>query len=470
MTTTTRSPERTIEWYRTRSLWLEGALENSIRRPALDRDMRADVAIVGGGLIGIWLAHTLAVEAPNLNVIVLERDVVGFGAAGRNGGWIGAGLAGAPGRYAKRSGWDIVRDGAALFREAVALIGQTAAEEGIDAGFAQGGTLAFAASDPQVARLRAGARSAASNGLAGPGDRSLSLAEARALVDIPTMRAAHFTPDCARVDPARLVRGLADAAQRRGVRIFEGSEVTDLRDHCVVTEGGTVEATHVVVATEAWAPKLPGGMLTSLPLTSMMIATEPLPADVWDRIGWPHGLTIRDKSHLFFYAQRTRDDRIAIGGRGSPYRISAPYAEFGERDAPVWARLERTIAEHFPAAAGARITHRWGGILAVPRDWSMSIRHDQRSGHIRVGGLAGHGVVGAQIAGRTVAELIQGRDTRRTRMPWVGHRSRRWEPEPARYLAANAIVQLLTSADGHEQRTGRRAKRADLVTPFMPPA
>jgi glycine/D-amino acid oxidase-like deaminating enzyme len=459
-----------MEWYRTRSLWLDGALEGAVQRPALDRDTRADVAIVGGGLIGIWLAHTLAVEAPHLSVAVLERDVVGFGAAGRNGGWVGAGISGAPGLFARRAGWDAVRDGAALFREAVAEIGETAAAEGIDADFVQGGTLAFAATGPQSERLAAGARSARRNGLAGSGDRLLSLDEARALVGIPAMRAAHFTPDCARVDPARLVRGLADAAERRGVRIHEGTEVTDLGTHRAVTAHGIVEAEHVVVATEAWAPKLPGGLLSSLPLTSMMIATEPLSADVWDRIGWPHGLTIRDKSHLFFYAQRTADDRIAIGGRGSPYRLSQPYAEFGERDEPVWQRLEQTIVEHFPAASGARITHKWGGILAVPRDWSMSIRSDERTGHIRVGGLAGHGVVGAQVAGRTVADLVQGHDTRRTRMPWVGHRSRRWEPEPARYFAANAIVQLLTSADEVENRTGRRARRADLVAPFMPPA
>ena len=140
-----------------------------------------------------------------------------------------------------------------------------------------------------------------------------------------------------------------DAAERRGVQIFEGTEVTDLGPRRAVTTHGVVEAEHVVVATEAWTPKLPGGVLTGLPLTSMMIATEPLPADVWDRIGWPHGLTIRDKAHLFFYAQRTPDNRIAIGGRGSPYRLSRPYAEFGDRDGPVWGRLERTIAEHWMA-------------------------------------------------------------------------------------------------------------------------
>jgi glycine/D-amino acid oxidase-like deaminating enzyme len=467
--TETRSGQPTMADYRSRSLWLDRALEHAERRPRLAEGRRADVVIVGGGLIGIWAAYTLAVEAPHLDVLVLERDVVGFGAAGRNGGWAGAGLAGAPGRYARRSGWDRVRDGAALFREAVPAIGRVVAAERIDCGFAQAGTLTVAATGPQAQRLVAGTHSAKRNGLAGPDDRMLSPDQARELVNLPNVRVAHFTPDCASFDPARFVRGLAEAAERRGVRIHEGSEVTDIRPHAVVTASGTVEAEHVVLATEAWAPRLPGGTLTSLPLTSMMIATEPLSAAVWEAIGWPHGLTVRDRSHLFFYAQRTEDDRIAIGGRGSPYRLRQPYAEFGERDQPVWDRLQRTLIAYFPAARDARITHRWGGILAVPRDWSMSIRTDREGSH-RVGGLAGHGVVAAHIAGRTVADLVQGNGTRRTAMPWVGHRSRRWEPEPARYFAANAIVSLLTSADAYEDRTGRRARRAGLAVPFMPPA
>ncbi|MGO1543291.1 MAG: NAD(P)/FAD-dependent oxidoreductase [Gulosibacter sp.] len=459
-----------MEWYRSRSLWLEDALEDAELRPSLEGEIDADVAIVGGGLIGVWLAYTLAVEAPELNVVILERDVVGFGAAGRNGGWAGAGIAGSPERYARSRGWDVVREGAAIFRDAVADIGRTAETEQIDCGFIQGGTLAFASSTPQAARLHKSTKNAEKLGIAGPGDRMLNLDQAKAIVDIPTMKAAHFTPDCARIDPAILVRDLAASAERRGVRIFEDSEVIDTRSHKAITNGGRVNANRIVLATEAWAPQLPGGMLTSLPLTSMMIATEPLPEHVWDEIGWPQGLTVRDKSHLFFYAQRTRDNRIAIGGRGSPYRLSEPYAEFGARDEPVWQRLRATIDEHFPAASGASITHSWGGILAVPRDWSMSIRYDHAAGIIRAGGLAGHGVVAANVVGRTIADMLLDRDTKLTRMPWVEHRSRRWEPEPARFIAANAIVQLLKSADDYEDRTDKPASRSKLVAPFMPPA
>jgi glycine/D-amino acid oxidase-like deaminating enzyme len=236
-----------------------------------------------------------------------------------------------------------------------------------------------------------------------------------------------------------------------------------------VTEGGAAEADEIVLATEAWTPQLPGYRLTSLPLSSMMVATEPLPAETWEKIGWPRGLTVRDKAHLFLYAVRTEDDRIAIGGRGSPYRLSNPYEEFGERDQPVWDRIRRTIYQQFPAADGAAITHRWGGLLGVPRDWSMGIRRNQEMRITQAGGYAGHGVTATNISGRTIADLLLGRDTELTRLPWVNHRLRRWEPEPARYFAANSIVKLLGSADRHEKEHAKSAKRVSLVKPFMPP-
>jgi glycine/D-amino acid oxidase-like deaminating enzyme len=124
---------------------------------------------------------------------------------------------------------------------------------------------------------------------------------------------------------------------------------------------------------------------------------------------------------------------------------------------------------HFPAASGANITHHWGGPLAVPRDWSMSIDYDRRTGLGSAGGYSGHGVVSANIGGRTLADLVLGRDTDLVSLPWVGHRSRRWEPEPLRFLASRAIVRVLESADVHEDTTGRRARRTTVLSPVMPP-
>jgi glycine/D-amino acid oxidase-like deaminating enzyme len=200
-----------------------------------------------------------------------------------------------------------------------------------------------------------------------------------------------------------------------------------------------------------------------------MIATEPLPGDVWQQIGWREGLLIGDAHHLFFYAQRTSDGRIAIGGRGAPYRLREPISERHERSDAVAHRLHEALRHHFPAAADAAITHHWGGPLAVPRDWSMSIDFDRRARVGYAGGYTGHGVAAANISGRTLADLVLGRDTHLLTLPWVGHHSRRWEPEPLRFLASRAIVGILGQADRYEDRTGRPDRRLRLVTPFMPP-
>ncbi len=176
-----------------------------------------------------------------------------------------------------------------------------------------------------------------------------------------------------------------------------------------------------------------------------------------------------DLHHLFFYAQRTIDGRIAIGGRGAPYELKHPIAEHNERSESVRARLVAALQRHFPVAGEASITHHWGGPLAVPRDWSMSVGFNRERGYGRAGGYTGHGVAAANIAGRTLADLVLGRDTDLVSLPWVNHHSRRWEPEPLRYLASRTIIRVLHDADISEDATGRRSQRTRLVAPFMPP-
>jgi glycine/D-amino acid oxidase-like deaminating enzyme len=281
--------------------------------------------------------------------------------------------------------------------------------------------------------------------------------------------AAEYTPHGARIDPARLARGLAHACERLGVVIHEGTRAHRLEPGRVVCDAGTVRAGVVLRATESYTTRLPGQARTYLPLYSLMIATEPLPDEVWDELGWRDGLLIDDRHHLFFYAQRTSDGRIAIGGRGAPYRLGKPIDEDNERNSELAERLQGAIRAHFPAAGDARITHHWGGPLAVPRDWSMSVTFDRSSGFGFAGGYVGHGVCAANISGRTLADLVLGRETELVTLPWVGHRSRRWEPEPLRYLASSAIVSILASADRTEDRTGRPARRTLLTSPFTAP-
>ncbi len=453
---------------RSRSLWLD-QLGNVTPREPLVGEQVADVVVVGGGLTGMWTALHVAEARPDARIVVLERHVVGYGAAGRNGGWAGAGMAGSPRVYAKESGWEPTLAAARLTEAAVDEIGRVVAEEEIAADFVKGGTLIFAANRPQWERLRRRHAAAVDTGVAEPGARLLDADEVRALVRTPDVAGGLYTPHCARIQPARLVRGLAEACERRGVVIRENSSAESLEPGAVRTAAGVVHAGTVLRATEAWTGQLTRSGASYLPLTSMMIATEPLSSSAWDDLGWPQGLTVRDLRHLFFYAQRTADGRIAIGGRGAPYRLRDPLREFDDRDRPVWERLEQTLRAHFPQTRGAAITHRWGGPLAVPRDWSMSVTWDAGTGIGTAGGYSGHGVVAAYLAGRGLADLATGRRSPYSTAPWVGHRSRRWEPEPLRYLAANAIVRLLSSADEFEDTTDRTAHRVRVLAPVLPP-
>lgn len=455
--------------WRARSLWLDGLPGTLAPRQALAGDESADVVVVGAGLSGLWTAYYLKREQPDLDVIVVEREIASFGPAGRNGGWCRGGMSGVPKVYAKRSGWDAVKRGERDTRDAVDVIGSVIAEEGIDCGFSKQGAVTLAENEAGLGRLREDLTEFRALGLGEQDVRLLTPAEFQELVHVPQCAGGMYESAAARLNPAELTRGLAEACERRGVRIFEQTEALNISAGALSTARGTVRARSVLRCTESYTVQLPGLRRAFLPLYSLMIATEPLPDSVWEQLGWRDGLLVKDRRHLFFYAQRTRDGRIAIGGRGAPYELGSPVNEDSERNDDVRARLMATVARCFPPAAQAEITHHWGGPLGVPRDWCMSVEYDPATGLGRAGGFSGSGVVSAHVCGRALADLVLGRDTERARAPWVGHRSHRWEPEPLRYLASRSIIATLGSADRFEVRTGQAARRVRLVAPFMPP-
>jgi|1185.fasta_scaffold01891_3 glycine/D-amino acid oxidase-like deaminating enzyme len=459
----------TTSRYRERSLWLDGLEESLEPRPALTSDVSADVVIVGAGFTGLWSAYYLKQLQPDLRVVVVEREIAGFGPSGRNGGWASSGIAGAAKVYERSGGRDAVLRAERETRRAVEEIGRVAAAEQIDCGYIRSGALFVATTEPQRLRLLDRLESARALGLGEDELRLLAPHEVVQRVSVEGCLAATFNPHTARIDPARLVRGLARACERLGVVIYERTEALSLESGRVRCAEGTVSAEVVLRATEAFTTSMRGERRRFLPLYSLMIATEPLGDDVWADLGWEGRELISDTRHLFFYAQRTTDDRIAIGGRGAPYRLGSPIDEEHERNTDVRTRLVRTLHRHFPATRRAAITHHWGGPLGVPRDWCMSVTYDTRSGMGWAGGYAGHGVVAANVSGRTLADLVLGRDTDLVTLPWVNHRSRRWEPEPLRFVASRAIVGILGSADRHEDETGEPARRTMLVEPFMPP-
>jgi glycine/D-amino acid oxidase-like deaminating enzyme len=455
--------------YRARSLWLDQLAEPLTPRPSLPGDLDCDVAIVGAGFTGLWSAYYLKRHQPDLRVVVLEAEVAGYGPSGRNGGWVSSGIAASPRAYERKSDRSAVIRATRETFNSVGEIGEVVDREGIDCGYLRAGMLTVATTAPQEQRLRDSTRASHEVGMGADDIWLLGPTETEELAAVNRVRLASYSPHAARVDPGRLVRGLARTCERLGVQIYERTRALEAGPGAVRCESGTVRAGIVLRATEAYTTDLHGSSRNYLPLYSLMIATEPLPDEAWERHHWNDGLLIGDRHHLFFYAQRTPDGRIAIGGRGAPYRLGRPIDERNERNDAVRTRLETALRWNFPIAADARVTHHWGGPLAVPRDWSMSISFDRSSGFGFAGGYVGHGVVASNISGRTLADLALGRDSDLVSLPWVGHRSRKWEPEPLRYLASTAIVRTLGSADRAEDRRGRRALRTVFTSPFMPP-
>ena len=205
-----------------------------------------------------------------------------------------------------------------------------------------------------------------------------------------------------------------------------------------------------------------------LPMNSAMIATEPLPQQVWDRIGWAGCELLGDLAHGFFYAQRTADGRIAIGGRAKPYRYGSRIDRDGAVGQDTIAYLTSVLNTVLPQTRGVPIAHGWCGVLAVPRDWSAGIQFDPATGLGEAGGYVGHGVTATNLAGRTLADLTLKRHTDLTVLPWVDHRSRTWEPEPLRWIGVQGLYTAYKAADRHEARgrtsTSPIAKLADRIT------
>lgn len=456
--------------YERLSWWHESAPTDWNPRPALPGDRDADVAIVGAGFTGLWTAYYLARADPGLRIVVLEAEVAGFGASGRNGGWCSALF---PASLDVLAG---LRDPAdhdaalaqhAAMRATVEEVGRVVVQEGIDAHWAKGGTIVLARSRAQLSRARAEVTHARRWGR-GPDDlRMLSGQEARAVLAATQVRGATYTPDCAAVHPGRLVSGLAAVVEGLGVTIHEQTRALRLTPGGVDTEHGTVRAPIVVRATEGYTAGLQGQRRELAPVYSLIIATEPLRDEMWERIGLRRRETFSDHRHVIIYGQRTADGRLVFGGRGAPYHFRSAIKPGFDRDERLFAMLRAALVDLFPMLADVRITHAWGGALGVPRDWCASVGLDRATGLGWAGGYVGDGVATTNLAGRTLRDLILEQDTELTRLPWVGHRSRRWEPEPVRWLEANAGLRAMRVADVEERVTGRPSVIARAMAPVL---
>ncbi|MFI5978043.1 NAD(P)/FAD-dependent oxidoreductase [Streptomyces sp. NPDC051452] len=451
------------------SFWYADDGLPAVREP-LSGDASADVVIVGGGYTGLWTAYYLKKAAPFLRITVLEQKFCGYGASGRNGGWLYNGIAGRD-RYARLHGRDAAVRLQRAMNDSVDEVIAVAGAEGIDADVHKGGVLEVATTPAQLARLRAFHEHELSYG---EKDRELYGArETAQRIRVADAVGSAWTPHGARLHPVKLVKGLAAAVEALGVTIHESTPVTEIRPRHAVTPYGTVRAPYVLRCTEGFTASLKGQRRTWLPMNSSMIATEPLTREQWAAIGWDGRETLGDMAHAYMYAQRTADGRIALGGRGVPYRFGSRTDNDGRTQEATIEALREILTRFFPALAGVRVEHAWSGVLGVPRDWCATVTLDRSTGLGWAGGYVGSGVATTNLAARTLRDLVQqdsgqGGRTELTDLPWVNHKVRRWEPEPFRWLGVQGMYATYRTADQRERlrpglRSSRLAEVADRV-------
>ncbi len=454
--------------YRSLSFWLDDHPGSLDPRPALKGDTQVDVAIIGGGFTGLWTAYYLLRLDRTLRIVVIEKEIVGFGASGRNGGWCVGELAAGPDRHQQAAGNYAARRFLGELFDTVDEVGRVAERENIECHYAKSGTIRLARNNAQLTRQRDEVeKHQQSFGLTDDDLRLLSADEARSHLDAAGVLGGLFFAHTAALHPARLVRGLGETVERLGATIVEQTTATAIEGRRVRTDRGTVRADVVVRALEGYTSTLDRHGRTLSPLYSLMVATEPLGDAIWDEIGLSERQTFADDRHLVIYGQRTADGRIAFGGRGAPYGYGSRIDPAIEQRSRIHDRIVKTLVDLLPVLKGVAITHRWGGVLGVPRNWFPSVGFDAGSGNAWAGGYVGEGVAASNLAGRTLADLITGTDSPRVDLPWVGHRSRNWLPEPLRWLSINGALRVMGLADRSESRSGKDSRLARWMWKLM---
>ena len=434
------------------SLWWDSLPKPVQIRPSLTKDIDVDVAIIGAGYTGLWTAYYLLKKSPNIKIAILDSKVAGFGASGRNGGWCSALFPVELDKLAEQSNKEKAVRMQNIMFETVDEVGNVIRNENIDAEWQKGGSYSIARDEIQLNRAIDQANHFKEWGFGDSDFTFLDQNSAQSRINASNILGTTFTPHCAAINPAKLVRSLAETVEANGAQIYENTKVLCFSTNKVKTDSASVNTKYIVNATEAYRSNLPGLKRSSIPVYSLMIATEPLSEKIWDEIGLRNRETFGDYRNIVIYGQRTKDNRFAFGGRGAPYHFGSKIDSKFDQHKPTHLDLIKTLTELFPIIKNVKVTHTWGGPLSIARDWAAHASLDASTGIASAGGYVGDGVGTANLAGRTLTDLILNNDSELVAMPWVNHKSRKWEIEPFRWISVNGSLQMAKIADIVEEK------------------
>jgi glycine/D-amino acid oxidase-like deaminating enzyme len=457
---------------RHRSMWLREVLDGAAAAPALHGTAETDVAIVGGGYLGLWTAIQLRSRVPSLKVTVLEQDVCGGGASGRNGGHANAWYMRLE-TLVQLHGREVAKDLLLQTEEAVDQLAWVEAQ-GFDIGLRRDGWIWSATTRAQLGAWDPTLRLCAELGL--DGLVPLSPDEVAAKCGSPVHRAGVWQPSAATVHPARLVRALREIAERLGVEIHEQTPVTRIvRDSSVtlVTPHAALKADRVILATGAWAGAMKEFARSLFVMSATMVATRPAP-DELAALGRTDGVAICDSQDLVLFQQATVDGRIVLGRGGGRLALRGRVGRGFDRDRRFGDLTIGALRRLYPTLSHVPVDHIWTGpidrsLSTIPTYGDLDGRRQVFYGH----GFSGNGVLQTAIGGRILASVVLEADDEWSRSPMVGGPVGRFPPDPWRYLGAQVVQQAVireSRALDQDRRPGALSSAISKRIPSLSPS
>lgn len=441
-----------MEDFREKGYWLE-SVGPYTERAVLDRDIRADICIIGAGFTGLSTAIHLKEKDPSLNVVIVESNIPGYGASGRNGGFsmrlFGITMELTALRYNKKK----VKEADDYMLQAVDYLDEMIHRYDIDCEYQREGMITVATNPFQLKHLEKEMKLATDAGL--PKLSWLDAEQTRALVNSPLYLGARYDEQAAILHPAKLAWGLARKAEELGVVIYERTRVKDVKldQSEVVTDRGNIRAEKIVFATNAYSSFHKKLNSKQMPVYTYIVATEPLNEQQLSEIGWEKRVGIEDGRNLLHYYRMTKDNRIIFGGSNALYYYGNPL----DRDISdaTFENLKQTVLKIFPQLQGIKFTHQWGGPISATLDLVPVIGNLRPNIYYSMGCM-GHGVSMTNYNGLTIAELILGEKSERTEFFMVNRRVTPLPPEPLRYITAEGILKYLRYEDRKGEKTAQQ--------------